>query len=64
MVKLGRIGIYLEVFLMSSHIALPRFGHLRHLLRIFGYLKVNHNAEVVFDLSDPVIDESSYKLKD
>ena len=63
-VELGRIDICLEVSLLSSHVALPRVDHLRHLLRIFGYLSVHHNAEIVFDSSDPVINESDYEVKD
>ena len=54
-VELGRIDICLEVLMMSSHLALPREGHLKNVLQIFGYLKKHHNAELVFDLSNQVI---------
>jgi hypothetical protein len=63
-VELGRVDICLEVSLLSSHLALPRQGHLKQLFHIFGYLKRNHNAEMVFDPSDPVIDESLFECKD
>ena len=35
-VELGRVDILLETSLMSSHLALPRLGHLEQLIHIFG----------------------------
>ena len=64
MVELGRVDICLEVSMMSSHLALPREGHLSQLFHIFAYLKKYHNTEMVFDPSDPVIDESLFERKD
>ena len=52
MVELGRIDITCEVSMMSSHMALPRVGHLDQLFHMFAYLKRNHNTELVFDPSD------------
>jgi hypothetical protein len=63
-VELGRIDICLEVSMMSSHLALPREGHLSQVLQIFSYLKKYHNTEMVFDPSDPVVDESTFERKD
>jgi hypothetical protein len=63
-VELGRVDICLEVSMMSSHLALPREGHLQQVLHIFAHLKKYHNTEMVFDPSDPVIDESVFELKD
>ena len=60
MVELGRIDICLEVSMMSSHLALPREGHLEQVLHIFGYLKKYHNGTLVNDPSDPVIDEEKF----
>lgn len=48
-VELGRVDICCEVSMMSSHLALPRKGHLEEVLHIFAYLKKHHNAEMVFD---------------
>ena len=62
--ELGRVDICLEVSMMSSHMAMPREGHLQEVLQIFSYLWDHHNAELVFDLSDPVIDEAKYERKD
>ena len=38
-VELGRVDILVETSLMSSHLALPRVGHLERLYQMFGYLK-------------------------
>ena len=43
-VELGRVDILLETSLMSTHLALPRRGHLEQLHHIFGYLKTNPDA--------------------
>ena len=51
-VELGRIDICLEVSMMSSHLAMPRKGHLDQVLHIFTYLRKYHNTEVVYDPSD------------
>jgi hypothetical protein len=63
-VELGRIDICLEVSMMSSHLALPRQGHLEQVLHIFGYLKKYHNSEMVFDPSDPAVDEKIFQKQD
>lgn len=63
-VELGRVDIAVEVSLLSSHMALPREGHLEQVLHIFAYLKVHHNAELVFDPSYPEIDQSLFQPQD
>lgn len=63
-VELGRVDVCLEVSLMSSHLALPREGHLVQLFHIFAYLDKYHNTEMVFDPSDPVIDEAQFERMD
>ena len=50
--------------MMATCVALPRYGHLNALYRIFGYLKTHHNAEMVFDPSHPHIDENEFPDKD
>ena len=59
-VELGRVDICLEVSIMSSHIALPRIGHMEALFQIFAYLKKFHNTELVYDQSDPGINELDF----
>ena len=61
MVELGRVDVCLEVSMMSSHLALPRKGHLEQILHIFAYLKKYHNTELVYDPSDPVVDENDFE---
>ena len=54
----------LEVSMMSSHLALSREGHLEEVLHIFAYLKKYHNTELVYDPSDPVVDENDSEQSD
>ena len=63
-VELGRVDLCLEVSMMSSYLAMPREGHLEALFHIFAHLKKYHNAELVYDPSDPVIDETKFEAKD
>ncbi len=48
-VELGRIDIYIDVAMLSSHSAEPRLGHLEQVLNIFSYLKNHTNSHLVFD---------------
>ena len=63
MVELGRVDICLEVSMMSSHMAMPREGHFRAVLQIFAYIEKYHNTELVFDPSEPILDESAFQRK-
>jgi hypothetical protein len=64
MVELGRVDICVEVSLMSSQMALPRKGHLEQLYHIFAYLKNHHNSVMVFDPSEPEVDNSLFERQD
>ena len=64
MVELGRVDTCLEVSMMSSHLALPREGHLEQVLHIFSYLKKYHNLALVFDPTPPDIDETKFQRLD
>ena len=64
MVELGRVDICLECSMLSSHLALPREGHLNQVFHIFAYMRKYHNMELVFDPSDPCVEESNLGLKD
>ncbi len=46
--------------MMASCMAMPRSGHLQQLFHMFVFLKKKHNAEMVFDLSEPDIDELQF----
>ena len=63
-VELGGVDICLECSILSSHLALPREGHLEQAFHVFGYLKVHHNAELVFDPTYPEIDMPSFERRD
>ena len=52
-VELGRVDILLETALMSTHLALPRRGHLEQLYHIFGYLKAHPKRNLFFDPQHP-----------
>ena len=43
-VELGRIDINVEVSMLSSHLVLPREGHMQELFHIFAYLKKHLNS--------------------
>ena len=53
-VEVGRVEITMEVSMLSSHLALPRAGHLIGAFHIFAYLEKKHNARIVFDPMYPV----------
>ena len=63
-VELGRVDVCLECSLLSSHLALPREGHLEQLLHIFSYLNCHHNVELVFDPTYPEIDLAAFEKRD
>ena len=63
MVKLGQVDICPEVSMMSSHMAMPREGNLNELFHIFIDLQKYHNTEMIFDPSDPIIDESKHQKR-
>ena len=60
MVELGRVDIITEVSVLSSHLALPREGHLEAVFHIYAYLKKKHNTRMVFDPSYPMINEDNF----
>ena len=50
--------------MMLSHLALPRKRHMEQVMQIFGYLKKYHNADLIFDPSDPMINEQDFERRD
>jgi hypothetical protein len=59
-VELGRIDIITEVSMLSTHIFLPREGHLEAVLNVFAYLGLHHNDRVVFDPTYPSVDMGTF----
>ena len=62
--ELGRIDITMETSAMASMMAAPREGHLTQLLHMFAYLRNNHNSVMVFDPTEPDLDESCFPRED
>ena len=62
-VELGRVDICCEVSMLSSHLCLPREGHLQQVYHIFVYLKANHNARLVFDPTYLPMDPNQFNGK-
>ena len=62
--ELGCIDIDVKVSMMSSHLALPREGHLKELYHIFSYLKAHSNAKMVFDPTQVDPDMSLFERQD
>ena len=52
-VELGRVDILLEVALLSTHMVLPRVGHLEQVYHILGYLKQSPRRRLYFDPDPP-----------
>jgi hypothetical protein len=59
-VELGRIDIIAEVSMLSTHLCLPREGHLEAVFRVFAKLGLNHNARVLFDPTYPSVDMGTF----
>jgi hypothetical protein len=60
MVELGCIDIATEVSLLSSHLTLPREGHLKMALHIMSFLSQKHNTRLMFDPTYPKIDMGQF----
>ena len=50
--------------MLSTHLALPRSGHLQQVYHIFGYLKESLRRRLYFDPSHPVISEERFVTYD
>ena len=63
-VELGRLDILYEVSCLSSHLALPRVGHLEAVYNIFGYIAKHLDSTIVFDDKDVSAPESAFAHED
>ena len=59
-VELGRVDILMETSMMSTHLAMPRWGHLEQEHHIFGYLKDLTKWKLFFDPQHLELDERSF----
>ena len=62
-VDLRRVDICWKVSMLSLHLCLPREGHLQQVYHISAYLKVNHNAWLVFDPTYFPMDPNQFERK-
>jgi hypothetical protein len=63
-IKLGRIDIIVEVSLLSRFLACPREGHMQQAFHVFGYLKKHARSRMVFDETEPAINQSRFRVVD
>ena len=63
-VELDRVEILLEVALLSTHLTLPREGHLQQVYHSFGYLKKSLRRIIFMDPDHPNIYESRFNKFD
>ena len=52
-VTLGRFDIAYAVSTMARFSALPREGHLKAMMRLFGYLKHHSKGKILYDINEP-----------
>ena len=50
--------------MLASFMVSPRQGHIDQVFHIFGYLKAKHNCEMIFDPTEPDINESDFPKED
>jgi hypothetical protein len=63
-IELGRIDIIVEVSLLSRFLACPREGHMQQAFHVSGYLKKHAQSWMVFDVTEPAIDQSHFLVFD
>jgi hypothetical protein len=62
--ELGRIDMLVAVSMLSRYVVSPREGHFQQVFHIFAYLKHHKRSKMVFDDTEPVFNESSFKICD
>ena len=60
MTKLGKIDTT-KMLLLSSHLSLPREGHLDAAVHVMAYVDVRYISRLVNDQSYPEIDQSVFQ---
>ena len=54
----------METSEMASVMAMSREGHLEQILHMFAYLRIKHKRLMVFDPTEPDINESQFFYED
>ena len=47
--------------MVSSHMTMPREGHLEAVLHVFEFLRQHYNSRMAFEPTYPVIDMNDFK---
>ena len=63
-VELGRADIVMETSALASMMALAREGNLLAIFQMFAFLRSNHNGVMVFDPTEPDLDENKFQKED
>jgi hypothetical protein len=63
-VELGSIVIITEVSMLSTHLCLPREGHLEAVFHVLAHLGLHNNARVVFDPTYPSVGMGTFIKND
>ena len=63
-VEMGQMDVNMEVSALLSFVVMSHEGHMQQVLLIFAYLKINHNARLVFDPSYPEINNEAFGKRD
>ena len=64
MIELGRIDMITKLSLLSTHVVLPRKGHLDAAVYIMAHVGQRYNSRLVYDPSYPEIDHNIFKKCD
>ena len=59
-IEIGRVDILLEVVLLSTHLTMPRKGHLGQVYHIFGYMNQSSIRRLLLDPKHPDIIEERF----
>jgi hypothetical protein len=62
--ELGRLDILMPVSMLSRYLVSAREGHLEQVFHVFAYLKANDRSRMVFDDTEPILDEQRFKTSD
>jgi hypothetical protein len=62
--ELGQIDILVAMSMLSHYIVSPREGHLQQVFHLFAYLKHHKRLRMVFDDTEPIFDETVFRVCD
>ena len=56
-VTLGRFNIHYAVSTLERYSATPREGHMKVMLKVFGYFKHHMKRQIIFNTKEPELDK-------